>query len=43
MYEDMKTHTVDYWKAEGKWEEYILMIERMHHGSSQIKEEREKW
>ena len=38
----MITITADDWKAEGKWEEYKLMIESMHHASSQMKEEKEK-
>ena len=42
MYEHMNTLTEDDWKAEGKWEEYKLMIEGMHHVSSQMKEEKEK-
>ena len=42
MYEYMNTLTVDHWKPERKWEEYKLMIESMHHVSSQVKEKKEK-
>ena len=38
----MNTLTAHAWKAEGKWEEYKLMIKSMHHVSSQMKEEKEK-
>ena len=42
MYEHMNTLIADDWKAEGKWEAYKLMIECMHHVSSQMKEGKEK-
>ena len=40
IYEHMNTLTVDDWKAERKWEEYKLIIESMHHLSSQMKEKK---
>ena len=42
MYEHMNTLMVDDWKAEGKWEDYKLMIESMYYLSSQMKEEKKK-
>ena len=37
----MKTLTADDWKAERKWEEYMLMIKTMHNVTLQMKEEKE--
>ena len=38
----MNTFTADDWKAKGKWEEYKLMIETMHHVGSQMKDKKVK-
>ena len=38
----MKILTSDDWKTEVKWEEYKLMIQSMHHVSSQMKGKKEK-
>ena len=42
VYEHMNTLTVDDWKAEGKCDGHKLMIESMHHVSSQMKEKMKK-
>ena len=42
MYQHMNTLTAVGWKTEGKREEYGLMIESIHHVTSQTKEEKEK-
>ena len=39
MYEHMITPTADDWKNKENWEEYQLMIESVHHVTSQMKEE----
>ena len=42
MYEHMSTLTAGDWKAEGNWDKYKLIIESMHHVTSEIKGEKEK-
>ena len=36
MYEHINTLTTNDWKTEGKWAEYKLMIESMHHATPSI-------
>ena len=38
----MSMLTADDWKAEGKWEEYKLMVESVHHVTPQMKKQKEK-
>ena len=42
MYEHVNTFTANDWKTGGKWAEYKLMTESMHHVKSQMKDDKEK-